>query len=80
MSITRGWAKRIGAAQSETTETRGGVPLRRVPFGEEAESPGYPECRDCGCRRGELHVPGCCIEACPRCGGQRIGCDCDALH
>ncbi len=80
MSMVRGWAKRIRAAQFETTETRGAVTVRRVPFGDEEGSPGYAQCRDCGCQRGELHVPVCCVEECGRCGGQRISCDCNALH
>ena len=33
-------------------------------------------CRDCAAARGELHVPFCCWEQCPSCGGQAIGCGC----
>lgn len=33
-------------------------------------------CPDCGVRPGELHVPGCDCEPCPRCGHQMIGCHC----
>ena len=34
-------------------------------------------CRDCGVERGALHVTFCCIEACPRCGAQRLTCLCN---
>jgi hypothetical protein len=33
-------------------------------------------CHDCGVRRGELHLDGCDMEACPSCGGQYMCCDC----
>jgi hypothetical protein len=34
------------------------------------------ECRDCGTPLGGVHHPGCCIERCPACHGQAIGCEC----
>lgn len=34
-------------------------------------------CYDCGAKYGELHHPGCDMEACPRCGEQMISCDCE---
>lgn len=33
-------------------------------------------CPDCNVEPGQLHVPGCDIERCPRCHCQAIGCDC----
>lgn len=33
-------------------------------------------CGDCGVCRGQLHVEGCDLETCPRCGGQYLGCPC----
>ncbi|MHB8280647.1 MAG: hypothetical protein ACYDIA_23835 [Candidatus Humimicrobiaceae bacterium] len=33
-------------------------------------------CHDCYVNYGQIHVSGCDIEQCPRCGGQRLGCGC----
>lgn len=33
-------------------------------------------CRDCGVAIGEVHVKGCVVEQCPRCGGQYMSCAC----
>ena len=33
-------------------------------------------CRDCGTPPGGVHHPGCCLESCPKCFGQALGCPC----
>jgi hypothetical protein len=33
-------------------------------------------CHDCSVIQGELHLDGCDVEVCPRCGGQYLGCEC----
>jgi hypothetical protein len=52
----------------------------RIPWGQEAR-PRHryepEECRDCGTPLGGFHHPGCCLERCPACHGQAIGCDCE---
>jgi hypothetical protein len=35
-------------------------------------------CRDCGTPIGGIHHPGCCVERCPACFGQALGCPCFA--
>jgi len=50
----------------------------RKPYGTESmfDEPEYEpdECHDCGAKPGELHMKGCDMEECPKCGGQLIGC------
>lgn len=46
---------------------------QRVRYGE--LDPKVPAvCGDCGVAVGEVHVPGCARERCPRCHGQLISC------
>ena len=35
-------------------------------------------CRDCATPPGGVHHPGCCVERCPACLGQALGCECFA--
>lgn len=54
----------------------------KIRFGSESRyrpADGYQpseRCHDCGVRLGGLHHPGCDVEECPSCGGQRWGCAC----
>lgn len=73
------WQERITAAQTETHYAIGGEEYPRIPYGQERRAafggPGRP-CHDCAVGDGQLHVSGCDVEECPRCGGQSISCDC----
>lgn len=65
-------------AQRETTYSIRGHEYARIPFGHDLASDGSQPaaCHDCGAMLGDLHVPTCCWEQCPRCAGQAISCDC----
>lgn len=77
--VAEGWDRVLAEAQDQRTYSIAGEVLERIPFGEDyaGEASGLPSCRDCAAARGQLHVPICCLEQCPSCGGQAIGCDCE---
>jgi hypothetical protein len=57
-----------------------GTRLPALPYTQDCLRPyAYPapeRCRDCGVAHGGTHHPPCCLEDCPRCGGQLISCEC----
>lgn len=77
--MIEGWPERIQAAQRHTHLLNSGLPLPRIPYGNEQDDWGAEDhpCEDCRVMKGELHVPGCDGEECPSCHGQLITCDCD---
>lgn len=76
--VAVGWNDVLAEAQTDRTYSIAGEVFERIPFGEDhaGKASDAASCRDCAAARGQLHVPICCLEQCPRCGGQAIGCDC----
>jgi hypothetical protein len=57
----------------------GGEFFEPIRWGDKRFSHGYLvdfPCRDCGTPPGGVHHFGCCVETCPACFGQRMGCVC----
>ena len=77
VEVGRGWGAILRTSQKNPCYVIDGKSMPRVRHGAEAaEGETVPTCRDCAAAPGQFHVPGCCIEVCPRCGGQAIGCEC----
>jgi hypothetical protein len=58
----------------------GGVDYRPIRWTDEPEWR-YEhitfQCGDCATPPGGVHHPGCCVERCPACLGQSLGCECN---
>jgi hypothetical protein len=76
--MIQGWPERIQAAQTVRYLMIDGRRFARIRYGAESDDWGADEhaCHDCRVIKGELHVPGCDGEECPRCHGQLLTCAC----
>ena len=72
------WPDRIAEAQQQATYRIEGADLPRIAYGKEKADRGADKqaCHDCAVSKGQLHVPVCDVERCPRCGEQAISCAC----
>jgi hypothetical protein len=82
VDVVKTWPAEIVAAQGLLEIEIEGQLFPRVAYGQEpfwAEvNPTYASnpCHDCGIVAGQLHVPDCDVEQCPRCQTQLITCPC----
>jgi len=81
--IIPSWPMEIVTAQGLRTVEIEGQTYERIAYGGETRwqqggdsSYALIPCHDCAAVKGQLHVPGCDVESCPRCGGQMISCGC----
>jgi len=72
--VVAGWPEKLAAAQT-LTHYRFPGPMARIPHRRIRMWPRSNLCDDCTARPGELHVPGCLTERCPKCGGQAALCE-----
>jgi hypothetical protein len=72
------WRSDIEAAQRLRAYRLCGRMYPRIAYGSEYDDDGdeLGPCRDCAVTAGQLHVPNCGVEVCPRCRAQAISCDC----
>lgn len=73
------WNNQIVAAQSMPEYEIEGKNYARIPYGQESSEAKFADnsCHDCAVTVGQLHVPGCDVEMCPRCHSQAIACHCN---
>jgi hypothetical protein len=78
--VAREWPREIVAAQYIWHVTIDGKTFHRIKYGAELGlwMSGSP-CHDCAALEGQLHVPGCDAEQCPRCEQQLISCPCATI-
>lgn len=83
VEINKAFVQEIVEAQQLTHYVIDNMPIERVKYGGEIswleinDSFADKSCHDCAVIRGQYHVPGCDVEACPKCGKSAIVCGCN---
>jgi hypothetical protein len=67
---------KLRLGRRSTQPTRRGKQEREQPEKSPTGRPLRPNCPDCAAAIGEPHRPGCDVEPCSSCSGQRLMCDC----
>ena len=79
--MARDYAESLAATQEFVAYVVKGVAYPRVPYGSEtfrlSVDAATTPCRHCCTIEGKLHEPLCDYEQCPKCGRQRMSCDCE---
>lgn len=76
IEVSRSWPAEVMVAQTYLTVELHHVEYARLKRGVDWPSISEYPCHDCGIVDGQLHVPNCDMETCPRCFGQLISCGC----
>jgi hypothetical protein len=76
--MVKGWPEKIIAAQKIKTLVINGRRRSRIRYGSEknCEQDYALPCGECAVIFGQLHVPLCDLEQCPKCLGQLLSCGC----
>lgn len=71
------WPGEVEKAQEIISYTVNSQAFPRIAFGQENNFDETNVCESCAVLKGQLHVPGCDVEECPKCNQKALLCDCE---